>query len=475
MTVAAGLLLGVLPSAAATADPSPAAGPPAAGKKICAISDAKLGEISGIAATGTGYLVVNSAVSDQPASHQKIFSISSACKVASKVGSYGGDGPHSPQDIVRGKDGTIWVADTGDAKDRSNIALWKVSPTLSAPAQLFRFAYPAGDRHEAKAMLVNGDGKPIIITFETDRTALIYVPDAAPSANAIVPLRQAGKIDILPTATENVFGGIGHKGFNGGAVSPDGTKVVLRTQADAYEWDVSDGDVLAALKTQPRVTGLPMEPISEAITFSADGATLVTVTRLDLAKEADSEVTAATLLSYTPTTKSYVAPATVKAAAGDGWFTRWWKNLTLQQAYLLLAGIGFVGVILVLVGVVGMVKGRKKRAKAAAAAKKARKREEQEGFGGGDNSQTAVLAPVYGGGGYDDPRGGFGYQQPPPPQPDPWGGRGGGGYAEPGWSPAPQQPQYGDPYGRQPDHYGQPDQYGQPDPWGDNGGGHRGY
>jgi len=460
--VGAVFLLGAFPGAqAAMAEPSPAAAPPAAGKKVCAIADPKLGEIAGIAAVGTGYVVINAAVTDQPASHQKIFSVTAACKVASKTISYAGDGSRSPQDIVRAKDGTLWIADTGDGKQRTNIALWKLAANLSGSAQLYRFAYPADDKHEAKALLVNGDGTPIIVTFETDRTALVYVPSAPPSPTAIVPLKRAAKIDILPTATENVFGGIGHKGISGGAVAPDGTKVVLRTQADAYEWDVSDGDVVAALKTQPRVTGLPMEPISEAITYSADGGKLVTATRLDLAKEADSEVTAATLLSYAPTTKSYVAPPTVAAAAGDGWFTKWWKNLSLQQAYLLLAGVGFVGIALVFVGVVGMVKGRKKRAKAAAAEKKARKREQQqESLENVSNSTTAVLAPVYGG--YDDR--GQGYQ-PPPPQPDPWNG-----YAEPGRSPAPQ-------YGQSAPQYGQPDHYGQqqPQPPDPRGGGNRGY
>jgi hypothetical protein len=460
--VGAALLLATSP---AMAEPSPAAAaPPPAGKKMCSITDTKLSELSGIVATDSGYVVVNSAVADQPATHQKIFSVSAACKVAAKTGTYAGGGPRSPQDIVRGKDGVLWIADTGEIKDRPNIALWRVPATLASPAQIFRFSYPADDKHDAKALLVNGDGTPIIVTFETDRTALLYVPAAAPSATAIVPLKRAGKIDILPTATENLFGGIGHKGFNGGAVSPDGTKVVLRTQADAYEWDVSDGDVLAALKTQPRVTGLPMEPISEAITYSADGTKLITVSRLDLAHEADAEVTTPSLLSYTPTTSSYVAPPTVKAAAGDGWFTKWWKSLSLQQAYLLLAGVGFLGLLLVLVGVVGMVKGRKKRAKAAAAAKKARRREEQEALESVDNSATAVLAPVYGSGYPQSPSGG---DYPPynPGYADP-------GYADPGWAPAPQQPQYGqpDPYG-QPQPYGQqPDPYGQRDPgWGGQG------
>src|SRR3712207_6972861 len=54
-----------------------------------------------------------------------------------------------------------------------------------------------------------------------------------------------------------------------------GGKVVLRTYSDALEWDVSGGDVLAALTGKPRVTPLPDEPFGEAITYSRDGKSLL--------------------------------------------------------------------------------------------------------------------------------------------------------------------------------------------------------
>jgi hypothetical protein len=468
LVVAAGTAL-LFGSSPATADPSPAApAPPPPGKKICAVTDPKLGEISGIVATQSGYLAVNAAVENEQPSHMKIFSISGSCKVSTKTIAYA-SAPHSPQDIVRAPDGTLWIEDTGDAKSRSSVALWKIGADLAGPAQIYRFSFPAEDKHDSRAMLVNGDGTPIIITFELG-AALIYTPTSAPSAGGVVPLKKAGQISILPTVTENIFGGAGHKGFQGGAVSPDGSKVVLRTQADAYEWDVKSGDVLAALKTEPRVTGLPSEPISEAITYSSDGTKFITATRLDQAKSADPDVTQVLLLSYTPVKTSYVAPPVAKSATGDSALMKWFKSLSLKQAYLLLAGIGFIGIALVFVGVIGMAKGREKRAKAAAAAKKARKREREEALDALDNSETAVLAPVYGG--YDD--GGYGYSPPPPPAPS----YNDGGYSDQGgWAPppppppAPPQPRYSDPYS---DPYGQPGQYGgpqQPDPWG----GGRGY
>ena len=434
MAVGVALLLG---SPALAVDPSPSAGAAASaaqGKKMCKLADSKLTEVSGIVATASGFVVVNTTdhVDNPDSSHKKIFVLTSGCKI-NKAIPYSGGGSYSPEDIVRAKDGTMWIADTGQSKDRNSVALWKLPAALTAP-QLFRVAFPEGDKHEVKSLLVNGDGTPILVTYETDRTALIYTPSTPLSASQTVQLKKAGKIDILPTATDNIFGGAGRKGFVGGAVSPDGTKVVLRTQADAYEWDVSDGDVLAALKTQPRVTGLPKpgERVSGAITYSNDGSVLVTAPRLDKAEDKDT----ATLLSYTPTTKGYEAPPTVATPNGS-WLMSKLKELSLDQVYMLLAGVGFLGLILVAVGVFGMINGKKKRAKAAAAAKKARRQEREayDGFGEpGDNAATTVLAPVHG---YDDRGYDAGYPPPPNYPPQPYAD---GGYAEPGRQSPPPQP-----------------------------------
>ncbi|MEV0270767.1 hypothetical protein AB0H43_18440 [Hamadaea sp. NPDC050747] len=440
MAVGAALLLG---SPAWAVDPSPstsAATPAAQGKKVCKLSDLKVGELSGIVATSSGYLAVNTTenVENAVESHQKIWQLTAACKVTGKGISFGGGGSNSPNDIVRAKDGTMWIADTGNAKERQSVALWKLPAALTTP-QLFRLTFPEGDKHEVQALLINGDGTPILVTHENDKTAFLYTPVGPLAAGQTTALKQAGKIDILTTVTENILGGAGRKGFTGGAVAPDGTRVALRTQADAYEWDVTGGDVLAALKTEPRVTGLPApaEQYSGAITYSNDGTQFVTAPRLD--KAGDKETAA--LLAYTPTTKRYVAPPTVKASQGDSAIMKWFKDLTLDQVYMLLAGVGFAGLILVGLGVFGMINGKKKRQKAAAAAKKKAKREREalDEFGDADfplptdNAPTTVLAPVPG---YDDRRqGGYpdqgGVYGAPPPRPQP-------GYGQP-------QPPYGQP------------------------------
>jgi hypothetical protein len=53
---------------------------------------------------------------------------------------------------------------------------------------------------------------------------------------------------------------------------------VLRSYSDAYEWDVPDGDVVAAITTtKPRITPLPGEPQGESIAYGPGGTAYYTV------------------------------------------------------------------------------------------------------------------------------------------------------------------------------------------------------
>ena len=54
----------------------------------------------------------------------------------------------------------------------------------------------------------------------------------------------------------------------GAARSPDGSKVVVRTYADAFEFDVPNGDIVKALTDgKPRATALA-DPFGEAIAYT---------------------------------------------------------------------------------------------------------------------------------------------------------------------------------------------------------------
>lgn len=321
---------------------------------MCTVRDARLNEISGMAVTRNGYVVIDDS-SDDP-SHRKVFFLTNACRV-SRTLSYPSR-PRDTEDMATAPDGTIWVADIGDNdRSRKTIGLWKLAPGASAP-KLYRLSYPDGP-HDAEALLLSGDGTPIVVTKDPG-TADIYTPATSLRAGATVALRQVGQFTIPNTTTRNPFSVFGRALITGAAASPDGRRVVLRTYADAFEFDVTDGNVVAALTTgKPRAIALPDEPQGESIAYSTDGTTLLTVsesagqpagshpTILRYPLPAASVVHAAPPPSAGASAAGPSAAGPALAATGPGPRRRL-ADMTYSAAGaaavgLLLAGIGFLG------------------------------------------------------------------------------------------------------------------------------------
>src|SRR5207237_1393187 len=73
------------------------------------------------------------------------------------------------------------------------------------------------------------------------------------------------------TGTENKLSKIGMTRVTGAANSHDGKHVAIRTYSDAYEWGVTNGDVVGAItRGTPKITPLPNEPQGSAIAYSRD-------------------------------------------------------------------------------------------------------------------------------------------------------------------------------------------------------------
>ncbi|GIF13864.1 hypothetical protein FHX34_105367 [Actinoplanes teichomyceticus] len=254
------LLLAPLLAAAVTAGP------------VCTIDDERLDELSGLVATADGYIAVNDGA-DQ-ASHRKIFYLDRDCSVAKAV-SYPSR-PRDTEDLQLGPDGTLWVGDIGDnGNNRDTVAVWKLSPGAAKP-RLYRMSYPDG-AHDAEALLIGADQTPIVVT-KSAGSAGIYVPQGPLRSGGTTPLRRAGEVAVPFTTTGNPFSLAGRLVITGAAGSPDGTRVVLRTYADAFEYTVTGGDVVAALTSgAPRQIALPDEPQGEAVAYTADGTALLTV------------------------------------------------------------------------------------------------------------------------------------------------------------------------------------------------------
>ncbi|MFI5485176.1 hypothetical protein [Micromonospora echinaurantiaca] len=363
--VALGLLgVTVASGGAALAAPAGAALPSAAapGKKRCTVGDERLRELSGLVATRSGFIVINDGTDVE--SRKRVFFLDSKCEVTKNV-SYSGGGPFDTEDLAVSPDGkTLWIADTGDnvtsKNRRDRVAVWSMPISGAKKPQLHRLSYPEGKHHDAEALLINSDGSPLIITKVTSGKAKVFTPDGKLKTGDTdpVPMKQVGEIDLPKTTTENPFNTFGRVAITGAARSPDGTRVVLRTYADAFEYDVANGDVLAAVTTgTPKVTALA-DPFGEAIAYTPDGKSFLTVSDGGQMEE-DEPVD---ILSYTPSTEGAKPVAGEEDAQQKKASLSWFDSLSLQDITYLIAAVGVIGALLVGAGIVGILRARKRGA-----------------------------------------------------------------------------------------------------------------
>ena len=344
------LLAGAVPPAVVLTPAAAVAGAASAGAPVCQVRDDRLREISGMVATDDGYVVINDGADDE--ARRRIFFLDQRCAVVRTV-SFPSQ-PRDTEDLAIGRDGTIWVADIGDNdRSRPTVGVWRLAPGAKQPV-LHRMTYP--DRpHDAEALLLDASGRPLIITKGGSGAVFLYAPTTALRPDAQTPLAALGQVTLPTTTTSNPFSFLGRAVITGAASAPDGRRVVLRSYADAFEYDVPDGDVVRALTTgTARITPLPDEPQGESITYSRDGGSLLTVS-----ESAGQPATRPTILRYpatasaataTPPTESVapvaptaVRPAAAEAGGGDG------------RTWLLAVG---AGTLLVLLGLAGVLRWR---------------------------------------------------------------------------------------------------------------------
>ncbi|MEW2378735.1 hypothetical protein AB0883_21905 [Micromonospora sp. NPDC047812] len=331
----------------AVADPTSSAAP---GTPVCEVRGGRLSEISGMVATDDGFVMVNDGADDE--ARRRIFFLDDRCSVVRTV-SYPSR-PRDTEDLAVGADGTVWVADIGDNdRSRQTIAVWKLPPGADRPV-LYRMAYPDGP-HDAEALLVTGDDRPVVVT---KYSANLYAPSGALRAGTTAPLVKVGQVRLPASATSNPFGALGRTAVTGAATAPDGRRIVLRTYADAYEFDVTDGDVVTALTGgTPRIIALPDEPQGESVTYSRDGRSLLTVSE-----------TADQPPGTMPAVRRYPLPAVAGSPAPSGTpgpTTRAAGDATGRPgavgSYLVAAGA--LGLALIAVGLLALTRARRARSR----------------------------------------------------------------------------------------------------------------
>ncbi len=349
-----GALAGPVPAPAASASASagatnPNQGPATPGTAMCTVNNTNVDEITGIVATAQGIYAVEGGDTFDPNSVQ-IWTIDpTTCQATSK--NYGFD-PADPQDLALGTDGALWVADTGDGigddNQRDWVTLERVVLAGSAQAVPHRTQFPDSGKINASALLLQKDDTPIAIANGSGK-AVLYRPDAplqAGASSGLPTLTKVGEFTPTKTGTANPLGTFGNALVTGAASAPDGTRVVIRTISDAYEFTVgSDGDVVKAItEGTPVITPLPNEENGQAISYSADGKSFLTM----------GSVEKPVLRSYkphVPPAPTSIAPAPAAAEGSAG--------LRFADITNIAAAVGVAGFLAVVAGVIGIYRARR--------------------------------------------------------------------------------------------------------------------
>ena len=361
--LAAVFLVTLAGAPAAADDPTPTAGttasanrprnlgPATPGTTICTVSNNSLDEITGMVVKDGAILAVEGGTNGQPP-QVEVWTIDMTSCQATRKG-YGGS-PLDPQDLALSADGNnLWIADIGnvggDRKDK--VALERIDLTKSSGVEYNRIAYPSTGQINGKALLFEADGTPLVIANAGGKGA-VFKPDGplVPNVQSGYPtLTKVGEFTPIKTETPSAKPGFAYSLVTGAAISPDRSRVVIRTLSDAYEFTIPAGATIAETITSPdavpAITPLPDDD-AEAIAYSADGTQFLTLGAGD--KPA--------LRSYTPFQVPAETSGNLPGGGGGG------RGLSFADITNIAAGVGFLGLVAVVAGVIGIVRSRRQYA-----------------------------------------------------------------------------------------------------------------
>ncbi len=255
-TAFAALLLGAV-AVSSYATPAAQAAPadPVKERRAFAISDARITESSGLAASAVhrGYFYTHNDSGDDP----RVFLLDPRGRVAGMISLRTAENVDW-EAIAAGPDQRIWVGDIGDnTRSRDRITIYRFREPHSVGDQpvewsRFRFEYPDG-AHDAEALLVDPrTGRVYVVTKDADGGAIYSAPaKLVPGTTATLT-----KVADAPAMVTD------------GTFLPDGSAIVLRTYADVrvLRWPGGKPERTISL-SQPQRQG-------ESIAVDADGKEL---------------------------------------------------------------------------------------------------------------------------------------------------------------------------------------------------------
>ena len=292
-------VFGVLSVALVLVAPAPAARSYEPAVELFTFKDDRIAESSGVAASSTQDTILFT--HNDSGDSARFFAVDRFGCTLTTYGLKGADAVDW-EDMARGPDdkgrSSLFFGDIGDnLHERSDgISVYRVPeprvdtsrsaakcpPPLSATTAWRRFdlRYP-GLPEDAESLLVHPRTGQVFIVTKTylDVSDVYAAPDPLDPAHPNV-LERVATIVFPPSDADPTFnppyGATGRVNATGGEISPRADRVVVRTYTDAWEWPVSDGDVIAAFGGTPSRVVLPSTMQGEAIAYTANGRSLVT-------------------------------------------------------------------------------------------------------------------------------------------------------------------------------------------------------
>ena len=179
-----------------------------------------------------------------------------------------------------GADGkpALYIAETGDndRKHETSTIYRVLEPHIGSekksatePAEAFPFSYPDG-KHDCEAILVDPmSGQIYFVTKTLAGEGGVY--------RYPMPLKANQKVIVEKVSGKKIKSITQLRMVTSAAVSPDGSRVVIRTYFGAFEWQRAKGKAFATIfDSEPASISVPLMKQAEAICYTADGQAILT-------------------------------------------------------------------------------------------------------------------------------------------------------------------------------------------------------
>lgn len=202
------------------------------------------------------------------------------------VGSFNSD--WEAMELAAGTDGgtSLYFADFGDNLTsqpvRPGFAVYEVPQPLAVAGSALVRVTPSrihpvfwdGTRHNVETFMIDPrDGSFVVVTKEPDGHSGVFVAPRPAVAGGPRVLARVGEVDLTELASGSTSS---HLNATGGDFAPDGSRIVVRTYVEAFEWEVGARTIAEAFAGAPQRIELPVTQQGEAIAYTPDSANLLT-------------------------------------------------------------------------------------------------------------------------------------------------------------------------------------------------------